>query len=237
MSLTFTQINTLIETNTGANSVTYPIATKTVDINLAQDRVLALIFKSGNKWRFDDSNHTDYPILTTNLVSGQRDYSFTSDEQGNLILDIDKVMVADASGTFQELTPMDQTEKDPDMPITMTDGENTTGTPTHYSITGNGIFLDLIPSYSYTGGVKIYIKREGYQFTVSDTTKKPGFNALFHEYLALRPSYFYAMRHGLANTNALKNEMLEMEDAIINHYSARGKEFRRRFTANVENNQ
>lgn len=27
-------------------------------------------------WAFDDSNHEDLPIITTDLKTGQRDYSF-----------------------------------------------------------------------------------------------------------------------------------------------------------------
>ena len=60
----------------------------TADVNVAFDKLLMILFSSSGKWQFDDSNHTDYPIITTNLVAGQRDYSFTTDEQGNIILDI-----------------------------------------------------------------------------------------------------------------------------------------------------
>jgi len=98
----------LIDANTGSNSISYTIEDKTRDINLALDRVFSLIFSVGGTWQFDDSNHTDYPIITTNLVSGQRDYSFVTDGAGNFILDIYKVMVDDGTGIFRELTPVDQ---------------------------------------------------------------------------------------------------------------------------------
>lgn len=57
---------------------TLRLAQFTGDINVALDYTLAMIFEEGGTWQFDDSNHsTNYPIITTNLISGQRDYSFT----------------------------------------------------------------------------------------------------------------------------------------------------------------
>lgn len=210
-----------IDDTVGTNSTTYPIASKTRDINLALDKVFSLIFQVGGTWQFDDSNHTDYPIITTNLVANQRDYSFTTDGSSNLILDIYKVMCADSSGNFFEVLPVDQQSN---APATMTDGLNTTGQPFFYDKTGNGIFLDPIPNYNSTGGLKVFINRTGSYFVTTDTTKTPGFAGLFHEYLVLRPSYMYAMRKNLNNMNVLKAEMLEMEAEIQNHYKSRERD-------------
>ncbi len=222
MSLTFSQITSLIDRNCKSNSSSYSLADKTADINIAIDKAFDIIFQNSSTWQFDDSNHSDYPIITTNLVSGQRDYSFVADEQGNLILDIFKVMVADVNGVFHEVYPIDQQSE----PGTQSfwDGQNIGGQPYRYDKTANGIFLDNIPNYNRTGGIKIFINREGSYFTTADTTKKPGFAGLFHEYVALRPSYQYAYRNGLLNVNILKQEMLEMEDKIANYYSERTRD-------------
>jgi len=220
----------MIDANCGTNSVNYPITEKTRDINLALDRAFALIFQVGGTWQFDDSSHTDYPIITTDIVSGQRDYSFTTDETGNLILDIYKVMVADSNGIFFEVFPTDQQGN---VPLSMTDGQNTTGSVQTYDKTGNGIFLDLIPNYNRTGGLKIWISRTGSYFTCGTTMdamtsaqalKKPGFAGLFHEYCVLRPSFQYAYRKDKKNVNILKSEMLEMENEIQNYYKSRERD-------------
>ena len=211
----------MIDANVGTNSTTYPIGEKTRDINLALDKVFSLIFQVGGTWQFDDSNHTDYPIITTDIVSGQRDYSFTTDGSSNLILDIYKVMVADANGIFFEVFPADQQGN---APLSFTDGQNTTGSVLTYDKTGNGIFLDLIPNYNRTGGLKVFINRTGSYFSVTDTTKKPGFAGLFHEYLALRPSFQFAMRKNMNNMALLKAEMLEMEIDIQNYYKSRERD-------------
>lgn len=196
-------------------------AQTTADVNMALDKAYAIIFEVGGTWQFDDSNHTDYPIITTNLVSGQRDYSFTSDEDSNLILDIQKVLAADENGLFYELTPVDVPSG---APSNYWDGQNTTGLPSSYEKNANGIFLNPPTDYNRTAGLKIYISREGSYFTVADTTKKAGFAGLFHEYLALRPSYQFAYRNSLPNVNSLKNEMLEMENSIRDYYKAREKD-------------
>lgn len=228
MSLVFSNTTTkhgivqLIDRNCKSNSVSYKIEDKAADANLALDKAWSIILPASGKWQFDDSNHTDYPIITTNLVSGQRDYSFTTDEQGNLILDIYKVMVKDASGFYQEIFPVDvQSEEGTEG---FYDGINTTGVPTRYDKTANGIFLDVIPSYNSTDGLKVYINREASYFTSTDTTKKPGFAGIFHEYIALRPSYFYAMRNGLDNRKSLQEEMLQMEVDMKKHYRDRSRD-------------
>ncbi len=203
----------------------------TSNVNVALIKVLSIIFKSSGRWQFDDSNHTDYPIITTNLVDGQRDYAFTTDEGGNLILDIYKVMVKDEAGIYYEIYPVDQ-QSDADM-SGFYSGLNVEGLPSRYDKTGNGIFLDAIPSYNSTNGLKIFINREGSYFASSDTTKKPGFAGLFHEYLVLHPAYEYACTNSLASKNDLKNELLEMERDIKQHYRDRSRDDETVITAEI----
>lgn len=197
------------------------LAQFTGDVNVALDKIFSLIFSVGGTWQFDDSNHTDYPIITTSLVSGQRDYTFTSDENSNLILEIYKVFVADDSGDYREILPVDQQSN---APVNYTDGNNTTGLPNTYDKTGNGIFLDPIPNYSEANGLKIFINREASYFSTSDTTKKPGFAGLFHEYLVLHPSFYYCTRNGISIRRELKEELMEMEAQIMDFYKMREKD-------------
>jgi len=228
MSLAFSNPTTkagivqLIDDLCDSNEGTYPITEKTRDVNLALDEVLSMIFQVGGTWNFDDSNHTDYPTITTNLVSGQRDYPFVTDESGNLILDIYRVQIADAQGLFVDLVPVDVSGKY--APRGYTDGRNVTGLPNTYDKLANAIFLDPIPNYNEPNGLKVYIDREGSYFTTTDTTKKPGFAGLFHEYLAIRPAYYYAVRNNLKNVNFLRQEMVDMKNAIMDYYKLRERD-------------
>src|SRR3990167_10762952 len=65
--------------------------------NLALDKIFHVIFGADGRWQFDDGNHMTYPILTGNLVDGQRDYSFTADSNGILVLDIARVFVSEST--------------------------------------------------------------------------------------------------------------------------------------------
>ncbi len=194
----------------------------TSDVNLALDRALSLIFQAGGTWQFDDSNQTDYQIITTSIVSGQRDYSFVTDGTGNIILDIYRVMVADVNGTFYDIQPVDVSSGF--APNSFVDGLNVGGLPNAYDKLGNGIFLDPIPNYNRANGLKVFINRESTYFLTTDTIKKPGIAGLFHEYLALRPSYQYARNKGLENTVALQNNVLIMEQDLQDYYRARERD-------------
>lgn len=207
----------------------------TADVNLAMDKVLNVIFDADGTWQFDDSNHTDYPIITRDLVASRRDYTFVSDESGNLILDVYKVFVADENGIFTEIDPVD-VQSDSDT-VAFTNGNEATGTPIRYDKTANGIFLDPVPNYSRVNSLKVYINREGSYFTVSDTTKKPGFAGLFHKYLAIEPSYNYAALNGLSNAGALQIEMVQMEEAIRNYYRRRISDERKRLSIAQHSNK
>lgn len=211
----------------------------TADVNIAKDRALSLILKASGTWHFDDSNQTDYPMMTANIVSGQRDYSFTVDQSNNLVLDIFRVMVADSTGIYREIYPIDQftpTNHAGNVEDTSTfiDNQNASGVPTRYSKVANGIFLDVIPNYSFTNGLKVFMDRETTYYTTSDTTKKSGFAGIFDEYLALRPSAMYATRKQLANGKDLWTLTTNMERSIQDYYSTREKDSPKRIWANVE---
>ena len=221
---------------TGNTNLFYEITSL---VNLAHDDLLDIGFKNGGTWQLDDSNHTDYPFIKTNIVSGQRDYSFTSDENGNIILDIMRVMVADSSGIYKEILPVDQqTLNNSNVNTdTLIDGQNLTGTPTRYEKTGNGIFLDLIPSYNYTNGLKIFINREGQYFTVNSTTTKPGVPGNLHRWYVIKPAMDYARRNTLAVHDRLALEVAKFELKIKETFGKREKDIVRKLVANVGNNK
>lgn len=244
MSLNFTQIVDKIHRTTRTNDATYPLADIVEDVNLAQDEVFAEALKN-NGWNVDDFNHSKYPIIYTNLVAGQRDYTFIYDEDGNLVLDIYKVQVMDQSGTYHDIRPVDQQVNtamnawgtEPISPVTMTDGQDTTGLPTCYDKTGNGIFLDLVPSYNKTAGLRVFIDREMTYFTTSDTTKISGIDGLCHDYLYLKPSYEYARDFGLDTSEKIFRDLQISMQKIKERYGKREKDVNKRMTPAYQNNR
>ena len=85
------------------------LSTFTRGINDGMNRVTSLILQADNRWQFDDTNQTDYPIATTTLVttagSEQQDYTLAVSH-----LRIERVEVKDAQGNWHLLTPIDQTD-------------------------------------------------------------------------------------------------------------------------------
>jgi hypothetical protein len=184
-------------------------------VNSAMDDFMAIALQSSGNWAFDDTNHDDYPIISTDIVSGQRDYSVLEDQDGNPILDIYKVVISDAQGNGRELEPIEVTANDHrhahwDISA-FYNGTTTSGVPNKYAKTGNGIFLDPVPNYNRTGGLLLYVNRAASRFTYTDTTKKPGVPALFQKYLWLKPALDYARRNNLSSYPRIEAEVIKLE--------------------------
>lgn len=196
-----------------------------------------IIFDVAYNWNPDDINHTDYPIQFFNLVSGQRDFSFTETEDGQEILEILKVAVKDQNGVFHEIPTIDQQgrQSNTNDVSTFINGQNASGTPTRYDKTATGIFLDPIPNYSSALGVKIFVQREGSYFTTSDTTKTPGFAGAYHEWCVLEPCYKYSRGNDLKKRDVFKRDLLEMEQKIRKGYGRRDRDAIKRLIPNREN--
>lgn len=198
----------------------------TADVNVAFDDFVTIAIPASGTWQFDDSNQTDYPIITTNIVANQRDYSFTTDESGNLILDIYRVFCKPSANedTYDEIYPIDQQSDEGTSGFW--DGQDLNGIPYHYDKTANGIFLDPVPDYNSTNGLKVMINRESSYFTTSDTTKKPGVPGLFHSWFYKKPALEYAKRKHLSNTNTLFSDVVKLEENIEAHYAKRSRDER-----------
>lgn len=210
----------------------YTLTRKTRDINSALNRFWLLALEAEGRWQVDDSNQTDYPIITMNLVDQQQDYSFTMDGSSvpNQVLEIQRVSVLDSNGVEQLLTPIDIN----DVGVAMSEYRKDAGLPVEYDKNATGVFLFPKPSTSdvtLTNGLKVYISRTPSYFVSTDTTKQAGIPRLFDEYLALRPAYQFAFRKNLPQVQVLKQEMMEMEQAIKDFYSRRNRDEKPKITS------
>lgn len=211
------------------------------EYNVAYDDFLNIAFGPDGTWQLDDSNHTDYPFITTNIVSGQRDYSFTTDGSGNIILDIFRVMAKpSATGNYQELRPVDQNTPNSfnsEDTTSFIDGQNTTGIPTRYDKIGNGILLDSIPSFNATAGLKLFINREPSYAVYTDTTKKPGVPGNLHAWFYLKPAYNYAKRFDLKSLPRIERDVELMKEAIKQTFRRRQRDVSKRLVPAYQNNK
>ena len=188
----------------GITGVTNQLKNFTVRLNMALDRFFTIALTHDGVWQFDDTNYTDLPIGTTNLVSGQQDYSFASD-----VISVEKVLCKDSAGNWVELYPVDDSESRSNIGarnIWLLPSNNS-GTPLRYDKFAASIFLDPIPNYNSTNGLKVVFKRNASKFVSSDTTKEPGIPSLFHPYLAKVASLPYLMEHNMEALETIKKEI------------------------------
>lgn len=199
------------------------LATFTRGLNDGLNRVSSLILQSDGRWQWDDTNSTDYPIATTDLVttagSEQQDYTLAVSH-----LKILRVEVKDIAGNWNLLTPIDQADVNDQ---SLTDFLKTAGMPRYYDKTANSIFLYPKPSaesVTSTGGLRVFCQRPPSYFVTTDTTKTPGFNQLYHKLPALIASRDYALAKNLPIAKGLADRVAIEEDALIADYALRNRD-------------
>jgi hypothetical protein len=218
--------------NVNADANSYPIADVTRNVNRAYDKVVSHILLADGRWEFDDQNATNLPIGTTDLVLGQKDYSFDP-----TFLIVSRVEVQDQNGNWIAMSPFNQS----DIPRggipgyipsqSLTDFLGTNGVPQYYDKMANSIFLYPAPSYNLTGGLKVYFQRNVSYFVPTDTTKTPGFSNLFHRLLSMEATLDYAraknldigLPHGrIPNSFVAERDQLYID--LENYYSRKSKD-------------
>jgi hypothetical protein len=199
------------------------------------DTVAGYAIGADRRFQWDDTNHTKLPEGTTTLTSGQSDYSFLTDEQGNPILTLLGIARLDsASSTYIPLELADRNDQDFDLTTFGTQS----GTPTKYDkIADNIIRLDRKPSATLASGLKFYFQRAPSYFAATDTTKQPGVAPLLHRGFVIAAAYDGALTLGLQNLQPLAIERQREEDKMRTYFSARNNDEVRRVVAARANNR
>lgn len=215
------------------DSTSFPIERFTIKANMALSWFLMKAIISSQKWQVDDSNHSDYNILKINIVSGQKDYPFTTDAStpANQVLNILKAEIYDNGGNGKLLTAYDPSEEKESYLESLTKS----GTPTKYDKFATGIFFDVTPNYSYASGLWVWISRTANYFLSTDTTKQAGIPDHFHDYLWLKPAYDYCIIHIPELASGYLVRIKDIESEIGGWYFQRNKDEKKRMLANVEN--
>jgi len=195
----------------GTDSVSYPLKDKARNMNRWIYKVVTWIYKANSKWQFDDSNHTDLPIITTTLVNSQRSYELPSD-----LIKLQRVEVLDNNGNYQLIKPKDQSQ----INIALSEYQETDGMPKYYDIIGNSLFLYPAPdngvSVTLAKGLKLYIAREINLFVSTDTIQEPGFSENYHRIVSLGGSYDWLLVNGPAKkTSAVRKEIEQMKSELF----------------------
>jgi len=157
-------------------------------INRRLEKYLGMLGAGSRLSTIDDTNFTDQPFSTFDIVDGQHSYEFKEDEDGNSISDITAVLIKTKSGG--QFVKMDKlTLDDEDAELIMGGDTGKSGVPTGFIERNNTIFFDITPNFSLTDGGKLFYKRSPSYFVYTDTTKEPGIPFQFHEMVAIGAIY------------------------------------------------
>jgi len=230
----------------GTDATRFPLKDKTRIANKALDNALDLILGSDGRWQFDGTNKTDFPIGTTDLVSGQQDYGFTTE-----MLVVTRVECKDSNGNWKALTPFDQNDlnrADHGTAANQVEGisqsrqsltafMNTNGEPVYYDKIANSVFLYPAPNYNSTDGLKVYYQRKMNYFPAdgTGTTETPGFATHLHDYIPYYIAKEYAMKKGMNLFAPLTKKLEELAMKIVEHYGYRPKDEKVVIRPSVEN--
>jgi hypothetical protein len=194
------------------------LATFTRLLNQAYNKASTVIMQSDGRWQFDDTNHTDLPVGSTELTEDQDEYVLDAEH-----LRVIKVLVKDPAGNILTLRPIDI--HDPEAKMMYQNFPITKGVPTHYDKQAN--ILKIYPTPNYTvadSGLTVHYQRLPVYFTSSDTTKVAGIPKLFSRYLSLCASIDYATAKQMPAKNDLFAMAGQMEKDIRDWYSTRSKD-------------
>lgn len=180
-------------------------------VNSWYQRVVTMILRSRDEWDFDDSNKTDYPILTASLVSGQQDYTLPLKT-----LKVKRVEISYDGTTWKKAEPFDIAERGQQ---TENLSDFSKSNP-FYDVQGTGIFFYPIPD-SNDGKFKIWVAREPNEFTTSSTSIEPGFDEPFHRMLSIGPALDYSVAHNLPQAKNLKTLLDEYEARLMDFYGSK----------------
>jgi hypothetical protein len=197
-------------------------------LNYALDEVTNDIIEVDNTWQWDDSNHIDYPIATTSLVAGQKDYVLETTH-----LNIQGVEVKDSNGDYYPLSPIDYRN-------IRNSGQSETeffeqdGRPMFYDLQGESLFLYPAPdanSVTTASGLKIFFQRPASYFASTDTTKAAGISPIFQDLITLYACAKYAKQNSMADkARELDAEITKRKAKIRKHYYSRTKDTPKKIT-------
>jgi len=215
-----------------ATSTSYTDAVLLRRVNSAYEEIVGDLIAQDKNWKFDDSNYTDLPIGTADLVDGQQSYAFNG-----TLLTIDRVEVLDNDGNGHKLIPI----REEDIDEALDEYEETDGLPSKYIKKYNSLFLYPAPataSVTLADGLIIYYRRTADLFTTAELatgTKTPGFASPYHYLLSYKSALPYALSYKKDRVKLLREEIDRMHAGLMALASVRDADKLPRLQPNIEN--
>lgn len=197
-------------------------------INNAYQKLVTTILESQDDWDWDDTGTTDgssptvstYPIMTTSLVAGQRDYTFPLSI--TLLKDL-RVDISYDGTNYWRARPIETRE----INVGLGNDTNTDGyfdeTHPRYEIRANSFWIYPAATQSM-GTLRVEYLREPVEFSSSDTANTPGIETAWQPMLPLDAAIQYSRVHAPALVGDLRLEYADMEARMRRYYSRKNED-------------
>ena len=179
------------------------------DLNSEMASLRINILRDRGAMEFDDINYTNLPIGTFTVTSDGV-CKITEDQDANIIETIHKVAYL-YNGEYHDVKRKTLGEGSQDILV----DTDTVTIPEFYYEVGNSI---VFPGVS-GGTAKIWFDRVHDKILTGDTTKEPGIPEAYHQVLAYRIAFNYAVDKGLPNENSILRR-IQMEEQKLEQYEA-----------------
>jgi hypothetical protein len=216
----------------GVDAVKWPTANIVNSCNNWLDTVTGYAIGADRRFKWDDTNHTKFPIGTTNLNASQRYYAFLEDEESNRILTLTRIDWKDVNGNWNQLKEITDEQISPQA---LDEFEKTSGNPMYYSkVSDNNIKLYPASDTTITDGLKFYFQRSPSYFTTSDTSKEPGVASTLHRGFVIASAYDGALTLGLPASQGLSIEIQKEEAKMKRYFDNRNKDKQPNIVARID---
>lgn len=220
--MTLGDIATKIRALTHTDASSYLDANLLIDINIWYQKVVTMILESQDDTDFDDQRNTNYPIVTTSLVAGQRDYSMPVSES---VLKIKRVDITYDGTNYYRAMPFDDGVTTWGQGNSTNEDINMLKVMPRYDIKYNSLFIyPLASATDVSNGALIRVEwsRNVVPFTSSELTAGtvvPGFDAPFHPLLVYGTAADKATSDNLPNAQNLAQMANDWETRLRQAYN------------------
>jgi hypothetical protein len=245
--MTLGEINTKIgNLINDPNSVAYTAASRVIDLNIWNQKIVSMILDSQDEVSYDDPNQTTYPIFKVPLTAN-RDIQIPTSVK---MLKIKSISVCYDGSNIYRSTPFDIDETN----LPVADAANTAAQAAidgRFSKTSPRVDVKFGALWTYpmasaadvaAGGYIIFeCFREPYVFTTSDLstgTLTPGFDGTFHAMLAYGPAKEYALPKQLPQLKGPEGILATLADyeaRLRQQYSSKQLDRRQALTGDDQN--
>lgn len=225
--MTLGDINTKVYALTATDSSSYPDANMVIDINIWYQKIVSMIFESQDDSDFDDQRNQNYPVVSTPMVAGQRDYAIPVSEQ---VLKIKRVDVTYDGSNYYRATPFDNGVPGWGFGNTTNEDANMIKQAPQYDVQYNSLFiypLAVASDVSAGASIRVEWERAVTPFsqsadyngsTMSTSTSVPGIDIPWHPMLAYGAAYEYANARNLPQLANIKQDLTDWEGRLRTAY-------------------